>query len=163
MSKKKRNNRQKKRKSPSKKKRTLGNLEPMHTFFLNPYEDSRFTKCPKCLGKTKIRKHPFAINIDPNVLMTLNMSGPYCSNCDLIILHKDKVETLLVMSFEERQPDIIGNDYLIIGTVERSYWRKASKGDGTQGKFFDHLHDFENVVTFEPMHYVWGPDDEETD
>lgn len=163
MSKKKRNNRQKKRKSSAKKKRTLGNLEPRHTFFLNPYEDSRFTKCPKCLGKTKIRKHPFGIHIDPDVLMTLNMTGPYCPNCDLIILHKDKVETLLVMSFEKLNPDIIGNDYLIVGTVERDYWKKASKTGGTYQEFFDNLHDFKKVVVFEPMRPVWGLDDEETD
>ena len=151
------------KKRKQKKKRTLGNLEPQHRFFLNPYEDSRFTKCPQCLAKTKIRKHPFGIHIDPHVLMTLNMSGPYCPNCDLIILHKDKVETLLVLSFEEHQPEIIGNDYLIVGTLEYDYWRKASKKGGTYKEFLDNLHDFKQVVIFEPMHYVWLPNDKETD
>jgi hypothetical protein len=163
MTNKKRKTNQKKRKSLSKKKRTLGNSEPMHTFFLNPYEDSRFTKCPQCLGKTKIRKRPFGIHIDPNVMMTLNMSGPYCPSCDLIILHKDKVETLLTMTFEMQNPDIIGNDYLIVGTLEQSYWRKASKQGGTYQELFDNLHDFKKVVVFEPMRPVWLPNDQETD
>lgn len=153
----------KKKKAPDKEKRTLGKLEPKHRFFLNPYEDARFTKCPQCLDKTKIRKFPFGIHIDPQVLMTLNMSGPYCPNCDLIILHQDKVETLLVLSFEEHQPDIIGNDYLILGTFERSYWRKASKKGGTYQDFLDNLHDFKEVVVFEPIRHVWLPDDSETD
>jgi hypothetical protein len=151
------------KKRKQKKKRTLGNLEPKHRFFLNPYKASRFTRCPQCLGKTKIRKYPFGIHIDPDVLMTLNMSGPYCPACDLIILHQDKVETLLVLSFETRQPEIIGNDYLIVGTVERSYWNKASKKGGTYQEFFDNLHDFKEVVVFEPMHYAWLPNDKETD
>ena len=160
---KKRRKRKKKKTSLAKKKRTLGNLEPQHRFFLNPYEDSRFTKCPQCLGNTKIRKHPFGIHIDPNVLMTLNMSGPYCPNCDLIILHQDKVETLLTAAFMERSPEIIGNDYLIVGIVERNYWHEASTKGGTHQDFFDNLHDFKRVVVFEPTHHVWLPNNSEMD
>lgn len=153
----------KKKKLPAKKKRTLGNLKPQHRFFLNPYGDARFTKCPQCLGKTKIRKRPFGVHIDPDVLMNLNMSGPYCPSCDLIILHQDDVEALLTMTFMELIPEIVGNNYLIIGTVERSYWRKTIKEGGTYQEFFDNLHDFKEAVDFEPMRYVWLPDDSETD
>lgn len=163
MGKKKKPNNIQKRKDKSSVKHPRIKLEPKYRFFLNPYEDSRFTKCPQCSGKTRIRKHPFGIHIDPDVLMTLNMSGPYCPTCDLIILHKDKVETLLVLTFETANPDIIGNDYLIMGTIERSQWRKASKEGGTVKDFFDNLHDFKKVVVFEPMHYVWLPDDPETE
>jgi len=31
--------------------------ESHHYFFLNPYQDMAFTRCPKCKEKTKIRKH----------------------------------------------------------------------------------------------------------
>jgi hypothetical protein len=140
------------------KKRLLGKLPPQHTFFLNPYADQRFTVCPKCGGKTRIRKFPFAIYINPQVLMTLNMSGPYCPVCDLIILHQDKVEQLLTAAFLERQPSIVGNDYLIIGTVERDYWHKASTTGGTYEGLFESLHDFKQVVTFEPQRWGWMPD-----
>ncbi|MDZ4770517.1 MAG: hypothetical protein SGJ24_15435 [Chloroflexota bacterium] len=143
----------------AKKNKTLGKLKPEHTFFLNPYSDARFTRCPECGKPTKIRKFPFAIHIDPRVLMTLNMSGPYCSKCDLIILHRDKVETLLTAAFVQRDPSIVGNDYLIVGTVERDYWRKASAQGGSYQELFDNLHDFKQVVTFEPAHYGWMPDE----
>ncbi|NWF69495.1 MAG: hypothetical protein HXY40_10450 [Chloroflexi bacterium] len=145
----------------AKKRRTLGKLPPKHLFFLNPYEDARFTQCPKCGQKTRIRKFPFAIHIDPHVLMTLNMSGPYCPRCDLIILHKDKVERLLVAAFTQRDPSIIGNDYLMIGTTERSYWRKASTQGGTYQELFDNLHDFKEVLSFEPRRWVWAPDEKD--
>jgi hypothetical protein len=91
--------------------------------------------------------------------MTLNMSGPYCPACDLIILHKDKVEDLLTRSFIERDPSIIGNNYLIMGVVDRAYWRKASTVGATHQELFDSLHVFENVVQFE-VHYGWMPDDD---
>lgn len=161
MSKKKKRNNIQKRKDKSSVKHPLIKLESKYRFFLNPYEDSRFTKCPQCLGKTKIRKHPFGIHIDPEILLALNMSGPYCPNCDLIILHQDKVETLMVMTFENVAPDIIGNDYLIMGTIERSQWRKSSKIGGTDKEFFENLHAFKEMVTFEPMHYGWLPDDQD--
>lgn len=141
----------------AKKRKTLGKLPPKHLFFLNPYLDERFTRCPKCRRRTNIRKFPFVIHIDPQVLMTLNMSGPYCAACDLIILHKDKVEQLLTATFIQRDPSIIGNDYLIIGTVERTYWRKASTKGGTYQEMFDNLHDFKQVVIFEPQRRVWMP------
>lgn len=158
--KKKRNNMQKRKDKPT-KKRTLGNLEPKHRFFLNPYEDARFTRCPQCTEKTKVRKYPFGIHIDPEIFLILNMSGRYCTDCDLIILHEDKVETLMVLTFEKTAPHIIGNDYLILGTVERNQFHKASKEGGTSKDFFDNLHDFKEVVTFEPNYRVWLPDEKD--
>jgi hypothetical protein len=143
-----------------KKKTQLGNLPPKYTFFLNPYRDERYSRCPGCGEPTKIRKKPFLIHIDPQVLMILNMRGRYCTACDLVILHQDVVEDLLVRAFERQHPEIIGNDYLIIGTVEQAYWRKY-KGKATAGPVFDNLHDFERVVIYEPMRPRWMPADAE--
>ena len=39
----------------------LGKQPPRHTFFLNPYTDARFSKCPKCEGKTRQKKLPLVI------------------------------------------------------------------------------------------------------
>ncbi|MBL8130826.1 MAG: hypothetical protein JNL42_03135 [Anaerolineae bacterium] len=144
----------------AKQRKTLGKLKPQHTFFLNPYSNARFTRCPKCDSKTKIRKFPFAIHIDPRVMMTLNMSGPYCPSCDLIILHQDRVEELLTATFVQRDPSIIGNNYLIVGVVEQSYWKKASTQGGSYQELFDNLHDFKRVVKFEPQRWVWMPKEE---
>jgi hypothetical protein len=36
----------------------FGKQSPRHKFFLNPYKDARFTSCPKCTAKTKLRKFP---------------------------------------------------------------------------------------------------------
>jgi hypothetical protein len=36
----------------------LGKQSPRYRFFLNPYTDVRFMKCPQCLGKTRQRKLP---------------------------------------------------------------------------------------------------------
>lgn len=77
-----------------------------------------------------IRKRPFVILFDSLELTLFNMSGPYCAICDLMILHKDKLETLLILAFEQHNPDLIGNDYLVIGTTDAVIWR-AYKGRAT--------------------------------
>ncbi len=134
------------------KKRQPNQLDPMHRFFLNPYEDLRFSSCPQCGGKTKIRKRPFLVHIYPDFLTILNMSGPTCLKCDLLILHQDKLEAMLVVAVSlNKRPDLLGNDYLVLGTVERSFWQEHHQDvipDPTQP--LEHLHVFKEVVRFEP-------------
>jgi hypothetical protein len=94
-----------------------------HRFFLNPYEDAAFTRCPKCDRKTMIRKFPLVIHIEPGQLFVLNKQCRYCLDCDLIIARRSELEKLIAGTFENRKPDIIGNDYLVMGTVTRPTWR----------------------------------------
>ncbi len=69
----------------------------LHKFFLNPYTDCAFTKCPKCDSKTKVRKFPLVISIKPQQLLILNKQCKYCP-CDLIIAKKQELESLMAMS-----------------------------------------------------------------
>lgn len=138
------------------KKPQLGKLPPKYKFFLNPY-NFRFSRCPQCDRKMKVRKHPFFIHIDPQQPLVLNMTGKYCPGCDLLILHQDKVEELLTAAMMGRDPDVIGNDYLFIGTLERKGWREAQKNPYGLKATFRYLHDFKEYVTFEIAHYGWLP------
>ena len=142
-------------------KRRLGKLPPRHTFFLNPYRDQRFTYCPKCGEKMRSRKKPFLVHVDPMHLVTLNMTGRYCTDCDLVILHQDVVEDLLARVFMEHETSALGNDYLVLGAVERSYFHRHKHGGGTIETALNNLHDFKEVVIFERAHYGWVRDEEE--
>jgi hypothetical protein len=143
-----------------KKKRQLGKLPQLHTFFLNPYTDARFTRCSQCDAQTKVRKKIFVVHIEPGQLANLNMSGRYCPNCDLMILHQDIVENMLAWAFSTHNPDVIGNDYLIMGTLERKAWKAIQSQPYNHELVFDNLHVFKKVVKFEPQRYVWAPDPE---
>ena len=70
----------------------LGKQPPRYRFFLNPYADARFMKCPQCVGKTRQRKLPLVIHIDPLQLVSLNKTCGYCPRCDLLIAHRDELE-----------------------------------------------------------------------
>jgi len=131
-----------------------------HYFFLNPYEDAAFTKCPKCESKTKIRKFPLVIHIDPEQLLILNKKCRYCVNCDLIIVKKSKLESLMAASFEESKPEIVGNNYFVMGVAERTDWLEGKKGKLPQVETIERMLAFKDILTFEPLHAGWYREDE---
>ena len=134
----------------------LGKQPPRFRFFLNPYTDVRFTTCPQCGGKTRQRKLPLVIHVDPMQLMALNKTCRYCPACDLLIAHQDELEALLASFFGEHQPEIVGNDYLVLGTEARADWLRGMRTAVYPQEALEHLHDFREVVRFTPAPR-WGP------
>lgn len=131
-----------------------------HRFFLNPYEDAAFTKCPKCGINTKIRKFPLVIHIDPQQLLLLNKKCRYCVKCDLIIAKKSELESLMLASFEALKPEIIGNPYLVMGVVERRDWFESRNGKMPQGETIGRMLVFKDVLNFELVQAGWYRKDE---
>ena len=128
----------------------LGKQPPRYTFFLNPYTDARFTKCPKCEGKMRQKKLPLVIHIHDGGLISLNKTCRYCPGCDLLIAHKDEVEAVLVQFFGQRAPEVIGKDYLVIGTLDRPDWQRGVTCTMMPQDMIEALHDFKDVIRFEP-------------
>lgn len=127
-----------------------------HQFFLNPYSDVRFTTCPKCSGKTRLRKLPLVIHVEPLHFIVLNKTCRYCPFCDLVIAHQDELEAQLAALFVQRDPDAIGNDYLVLGTVDRSVWRRGAKEPFALQDAVAQVHEFKKVLQFE-LAPRWGP------
>ncbi|MBA7619310.1 hypothetical protein ES703_26648 [subsurface metagenome] len=122
-----------------------------HYFFLNPYEDAAFTKCPKCDGKTMVRKFPLVIHIEPSQIFLLNKKCRYCTNCDLIITWKSELESLMAAGFENKSPEIIGNDYLVMGTLEKHHWRQRDRVAKDSNEVIELMYVFKDVLNFEPI------------
>jgi hypothetical protein len=139
----------------------IGKLPPKYIFILNPYTDARFTRCPGCDQRMRQRKLPLLIHIDPMHLIALNYTCRYCPDCDLLIAHQDEIEELLAALFAERDPSVIGNDYLVLGTVERQAWREGVKQPKSIQEMLEHLHDFKEVRTVEYQSAGWYPADDE--
>lgn len=133
----------------------LGKQPPRFDFFLNPYSDVRFTSCPKCRRKTRQRKLPLVIHVDPAQLISLNKTCRYCPHCDLLIAHQDELEQFLASFFGQTKPQVVGNDYLVIGTVDRAAWKEGMQGDKSIQQMLDELHDFKQVLRFQPGNR-WG-------
>ena len=137
-----------------KKMRQFGKLPPQYNFFLNPYENERSTRCPQCGAKMRQRKLPLVIHVDPMHPVSLNYTCRYCPACDLLIAHQDEIEHLLAALFEQHAPEAVGNDYLVLGTLDHDFWKQGTKTPHTVQSLVDHLHDFKQVLTFKPA-YGW--------
>lgn len=129
-----------------------------HYFFLNPYPDTAFTRCPKCELKTKIRKFCLLIHIDPKNIFSINKSCRYCPKCDLIIAKQAELESLLAAICEQYAPDIIGNEYFVFGTMDRKDWKDAQTGKIHQHESLNRSYPFKDVWKFEVRPAGWYPD-----
>jgi hypothetical protein len=109
------------------------------------------------------------VHVDPNNIITINKHCRYCPDCDILIAHQDELEHMLVVSFEKRKPEVIGNDYLVIGTIDKSTWRKSKKETLMVNKMLEYLHDFKEYIEVGYRPASWGPvedkpsDSEQTD
>ncbi len=133
----------------------LGKQPPRYRFFLNPYRDARFTKCPQCSQKMGQRKLPLFIHINPNQPLLLHKTCRYCSHCDLVIAHRDEIERLIMTAFPTLDPQTMSNQYLIVGTVERADWKRIVQHKLPVQETIEALHDFNEVVIFKPTG-GWG-------
>ncbi len=129
-----------------------------HYFFLNPYDDMAFTVCPKCEGKTKIRKYSLLIHIEPRHLLSLNKVCRYCPECDLIIVKKADLERLLAAFFEQNAPDIIGNEYFVYGTMDKKDWKNIKTGNMSAKEIIKCLYPFKDIWEFEVVPGGWYPE-----
>jgi hypothetical protein len=95
-----------------------------------------------CDRKSRQRKLPILIHINPKHLIVLNYTCRYCPDCELLIAHKHEIEHYLTALFSQLAPDAIGNDYLAIGTVEKSAWKEGLKQQQSIDKLLPHASDF---------------------
>ena len=135
----------------------LEDLTPRYKFILNPYVDFRLSKCPLCEKLTHMRKFALLIHIEGWGLLVLGKTCRYCTPCELIIAHQDELEDELVGIFEKQAPDVIGNPYMAIGTVDKKLW-KQSLGARTieQNQALQNMSPFEDVLTLK-MEGGWQP------
>ena len=141
-----------------KKSRFFGELPALYKFFLNPYNDARFSCCPQCEGKTSQKKVPLMIHVEPHYPINLNYTCRYCPKCDILIAHKDEIEGHLHRLFSERAPEAIGNDYLVMGTTERAYWKEGLTKPHLPPEALANLHGFKEYLDFERTG-GWLPDE----
>ena len=138
----------------------LGKLPPMYHFVLNPHAETRVSTCPQCEKKMRQRKVPLFVHVGLVVPVILGYTCRYCPDCDLLVAHQDEIEHLLAGILAERAPDVIGNDYLVLGTVERAFWRESMKTPKGPAEMLDYLHDFEEIWSLEFDPGGWYRDEE---
>jgi tetratricopeptide (TPR) repeat protein len=129
--------------------RQLGK-QPLHyDFFLNTYQDIRFTTCPRCRIKTRPRKFSLVIHVNPGHTTILEKICRFCYVCGLLVVHQDQLEEQLVNQFMAINPQAIGNDYQVVGTLDKAEWNQGKQDPLSFEQVREYLHDFKEVVTFQ--------------
>jgi tetratricopeptide (TPR) repeat protein len=126
----------------------VGKQPPRYDFFLNAYQDIRFTTCPLCKIKTLARKFALVIHVSPNYTVVVEKMCRFCSACDLLIVHQDQLEQQLATQFRTINPGAIGNDYQVAGTVDKAEWEQGKQDSLSVERLREYQHDFKEVITF---------------
>ena len=144
----------------SKVKKRFGDLPARYNFSLNPYSDLRYSKCPDCAAKTGQLKLPLVIHVDPKNLIALNYTNRFCHRCDMLIAHKHEIEHYLTEMFSKINPEIIGNKYLVIGTIDKQAWRENLRQSKPVTEMRKKMSDFKNYQEIRMTMGGWFRQDE---
>src|SRR5918912_2225139 len=52
----------------------------------------------------------------------------YCSRCEWLMVHQDELEAELANSFSRIAPEVMGKEYIVLGTVDRKVWKSGLQG-----------------------------------
>lgn len=143
-------------------KRQLGKLPPRYRFALNQYAETRCSKCPMCSRLTYMRKFPLLIHIDGFGLLVLGKTCRYCPKCEFIIAQQDDLEHFMTEIFSESHPEFVGNQYLVIGTVENKVWQQGMVEPLKIEEIWEHTADLKDHLALHYERRGWAPPDQET-
>jgi hypothetical protein len=48
-------------------------------------------------------------------------------------------------NFTEQQPEVVENDYLVLGTLDKPAWKQGTQQQMTMEEMLEELHDFKEV------------------
>ena len=125
----------------------MGALPARYSFALNPHADARFTTCPRCQAKTRVRKIPFVIHVDGAGLVVLRKTCRLCVDCELVIVHQAEIEPLIAASVGRAVA--AKPKYLVLGTVDPRVWRRGLSGSVVVDELIQHMADFKAYMTVE--------------
>jgi len=134
---------------------TPDKMKERYNFFLNPYSDCAFSRCPKCENATKLKKLPLTIAIRKEMILNLNKTCRFCPYCNLLIARKKEIEGILFEKFGEKLSE---KEYFIMGTIEKSDYFEGVAMAGSH--FFDRVFVFKNVWDFQSAKPMWVKDKE---
>ena len=116
----------------------------------------QWSKCPKCSRLTYTRKFPLLIHVDGYGLLNLGKTCRYCSKCEFIIAHQDELESVMAEIFSALCPEVVGNEYLVIGVVVQKVWKRSLVEQSGIEELIENASDFKQhlVLSCDPAGWV---------
>jgi hypothetical protein len=136
----------------------IGKLPPRYSLLLNSHAEVRLSKCPKCQKVTHLRKFALFVYIDKWVPMALGKTCRYCSRREMVMVQRAELEAELARGVSQRAPQVIGNDYLVVGTMEKKIWREGLEGEAKPlAGMLKHVADFKHQYELDYKPGGWYP------
>jgi hypothetical protein len=134
----------------------MGALPARYSFVLNPHVRERFTRCPTCNSPTRIRQFPLVVHIgqlEGPRLILLNKSCRLCGVCETLIVHRAELERVIIVSGFSAA--VHGQDYVVLGTIDRRTWRRGMAGDAQLAEIREHMADFKKYLKVDVVPAHW--------
>ena len=80
----------------------------------------------------------------------------------MLIGHKHEIEHYLTELFLKINPEVIGNYYLVFGTVEKIAWRENMNQSKSFNEMLHHINDFKSYQNIRMTMAGWFPEGQET-
>lgn len=125
-------------------------------FYLNPHDEYKWTKCPKCEQKTKVRKHCLMVHYKESFLGTkhlisLNKTCKFCTSCELIIVQKSEIENYIKYFLIQFEVEFKPTNYLVFGTLDKVLWEQNL----SLSKVLSSIYRFKNTWDFDIQRAGW--------
>lgn len=120
-----------------------------YTFFLNPYPDHRFTRCPRCGEKTHERNRVLVVQLGPGLILPAMVTCRYCASCDLLIAHQDELAAATRRMLPPEEQEATGETMEVIGTVDRGRLRGGEIEDATPQEALEAFRPIRELVNFD--------------
>lgn len=130
----------------------IGKLPARYKFLLNPHASLRASRCPICNKLTYPRKFALLVHVDGWGPFVVGKTCKFCSKEQLIICHQDELDTELARAFTTLNPQVIGDDYRVLGTIEMGIFKTGLTAGHSLGELLEHTADFKKHIdlAFDP-------------
>lgn len=133
-------------------------LQSRYSLILNTYRYERVSKCPLCKRPTHNRKFALLVEVEELGPVALGKTCRYCTPCELIIVHQHELEAELAHGFQNIRPEVIGNDYLLIGTIDKKVWKAGLEGGAPPPNLQEHATVFKKSYNYTVEPAGWRPE-----
>ncbi len=90
--------------------------------------------------------------------MVLGKTCRYCSRCEMVMVQRAELEAELAHGLSQRAPQVIGNEYLVLGTMEKKIWRAGLEGEAKPlAGMLKHVADFKHQYELDYKPGGWYP------
>lgn len=137
----------------------LGGLPPRYAFVLHTDVRDRFTRCPRCRARTRLRKLALVIHVEHPAGARLAMLGKTCRlcvMCEVLIAHEQELTPLLRASGVATTN--AAPDYLVLGTVAAPVWRSGIAHGVSLEAVRESMADFKQYLRVDVIPGGWSRD-----